>query len=100
MNKPFYFSLILCVVMHLGFSQPYFAEGTDPKPEETCWKKVINMSDEFNGNTLNASKWQSEPISNSWAWDGRPPVFFKASNVHLKNGRMCVTVSKLDTPNL
>ncbi|MFY0599553.1 MAG: glycosyl hydrolase [Cyclobacteriaceae bacterium] len=56
-----------------------------------------NMSDEFNGSTLDPEKWQKEPVGNDWTWDGRPPAFFRAENVVIKNGKMNVTVGKLDS---
>jgi len=56
------------------------------------------MSDEFDGDTLDNTKWQSEPVGNGWVWDGRPPGLFKASNVTLRDGKMAVTVSRLGEP--
>jgi len=62
------------------------------------WELVETMSDEFDGTVLDPAKWQSEPVGNGWVWEGRPPGFFKADNVRLQNGKMKVTVSKLDEP--
>jgi hypothetical protein len=82
----------------LAHAQPFFAAGQDPKPAEKVWTKVENMSDEFDGSSLDATKWQKEPVGNGWTWDGRPPGLFKASNVTIREGKMRVTVGKLDQP--
>lgn len=78
--------------------QPHFQPGQDPKPAEQKWVPVENMSDEFDGDTLDHSKWQDEPVGNGWRWYGRAPGLFRAENVKLQDGRMCVTVGKLDEP--
>ncbi|GHB63704.1 glycosyl hydrolase [Persicitalea jodogahamensis] len=78
--------------------QPFFNAGADPKPAGKTWKAVENMSDDFEGTTLNEKKWQKEPIGNDWNWIGRPPGLFKTDNVVVKDGKMNVTVGKLDKP--
>ncbi|MEM6967661.1 MAG: glycosyl hydrolase [Bacteroidota bacterium] len=92
------FSLLLFFVMVVkaAQAQPTFKKGQDPKPENTKWVKVENMSDEFKGSELDATKWQKEPVGNDWTWIGRPPALFKAENVKIKDGKMQVTVGKLD----
>lgn len=79
-------------------SAPFFAAGHDPKPADKSWYPVEKLSDDFEGSTLDSSKWQSEPKGNGWNWVGRPPALFKASNVSLAEGEMRVTVGKLDQP--
>ncbi len=79
------------------FSQPYFKSGQDPKPSNKKWVKVENLSDDFNGSELDSGKWQKEPVGNDWKWIGRPPGLFRAENVKVKNGKMQVTVGKLDS---
>lgn len=83
-----------------GFTraQPFFIAGQDPKPPGKVWQRIEPLSDEFHGDDLDLTKWQSHPIGNGWTWDGRPPALFKASNVTLKDGMMRVTVGKLDKP--
>ncbi|WP_211320015.1 glycosyl hydrolase [Dyadobacter jejuensis] len=76
--------------------QPYFIANNDPKPADKTWSPVASLSDEFDGSELNLQKWQSEPIGNGWTWDGRPPGLFKDSNVVVKDGKLNVTVGKLD----
>lgn len=75
---------------------PFFAPDQDPKPKGRVWKTVDALSDEFEGTALDAQKWQSEPVGNGWRWDGRPPGLFKASNITVADGKLQVTVSKLD----
>ena len=67
---------------------PTFAKGEAPKLE----------SDEFDGTELNLEKWQKEPIGDGWVWLGRPPGLFSPESVTVKNGKMNVTVSELETP--
>lgn len=59
---------------------------------------VKNMSDEFDGSTLDSAKWQADPTGNGWDWIGRPPGLFRAGNVVIKDGAMNVTVSRLPAP--
>lgn len=81
-----------------AYGEPYFQVGEDPKPAGKIWTPVSNMSDEFDGNTLNKHKWQSEPIANGWTWIGRPPGLFDANAVEVSNGKLNVTVSQLPKP--
>ncbi len=79
---------------------PTFETGEDPRPSGSIWERVDNMTDEFEGSSLDTSKWQDEPVGNDWVWIGRPPGLFKASNVRVDDGKMQVTVSKLDAPQI
>jgi beta-porphyranase len=78
--------------------QPFFVEGNDPKPAGKNWKGIDLLSDDFEGSTLNEKKWQKEPVGNDWNWIGRPPGLFKTDNVVVKDGKLNVTVGKLDNP--
>ncbi|MEM0964963.1 MAG: hypothetical protein AAGJ81_02265 [Verrucomicrobiota bacterium] len=62
------------------------------------WELVDNMSDEFEGRRMDEDKWQLEPRANGWVWIGRPPGLFRAENVRVEDGKMKVTVGKLDEP--
>ncbi|WP_404306066.1 LamG domain-containing protein [Neorhodopirellula lusitana] len=79
-------------------AQPFFAFGEDPKPTEKRWVPVDEMSDEFAGDSLDDSKWNPHPSGDGWNWRGRPPALFVPENVTVKDGKMNVTVSKLDSP--
>ncbi len=89
---------ILCTAAASAQTQPCFVPGQDPKPAGAAWELVESMSDDFDGDTLDLTKWQSDPLANGWVWEGRPPALFKASNVTLRDGMMAVTVGKLDEP--
>ena len=93
-------SIILSAISYGVYSQnqPTFTSGSDPKPKGKKWVLVENMSDEFDGTTLDTEKWQDKPVGNGWNWDGRPPGLFRPENVVIKDGNMNVTVSKLDSP--
>lgn len=62
------------------------------------WEPVEEMTDEFEGRRVDEDKWQIEPKGNGWVWLGRPPGLFLADNVALDDGKLKVTVSKLDRP--
>lgn len=89
------FSLLIGLISSFAFASPFFLAGEDPKPANKTWHKIEKMSDEFNGNKLDSSKWQDKPRGNGWSWIGRPPALFRAENVKIKNGNMNVTVGKL-----
>lgn len=89
---------LIPILACVASAQPTFLPREDPKPPGTVWKPVEELSDEFNGDSLDATKWQSDPVANGWRWYGRAPGLFRAENVSLKNGKMCVTVSKLEEP--
>jgi hypothetical protein len=90
--------LLLLAGTRLAQAQPFFTAGQDPKPAVKVWTKVETMSAEFDAAALDSLKWQSEPIGNGWAWGGRPPTLFRASNVAVQDGTMRVTVGRLDPP--
>ncbi|MEN8735025.1 MAG: hypothetical protein ABF322_10845 [Lentimonas sp.] len=62
------------------------------------WELVKDLSDEFESRRIDEDKWQIEPKGNGWVWLGRPPGLFLPENVKLEDGKMKVTVSKLDKP--
>ncbi|MFI8602920.1 glycosyl hydrolase [Cellulophaga baltica] len=75
-----------------------FYGQTPEVSKDKKWVLVPELSDEFDQDILDTTKWQKEPIGNDWVWDGRPPALFKASNVTVKDGKLNVTVGKLDQP--
>lgn len=91
------FSLLLLTYCNsISIAQPTFKSGNDPKPEDKTWVPVEYLSDEFNGTSPDLNKWQIEPIGNDWGWDGREPALFRAENVKVNDGKLQVTVGKLD----
>jgi len=84
----------MCFSLLNAQKSPFFIKGEDPAPENLKWKLIKNMSDEFNGNTINKKKWQVT----SQRWIGRAPGLFLTNNVKQHGGSLQITASKLATP--
>lgn len=56
------------------------------------------LSDEFNGDKLNTSKWCADPEGNGWQWLGRAPQLFTKESVSVKDGSMQILGGVLDKP--
>lgn len=78
-------------------SQPLFTEG-NPTPEGKRWEKVEVLSDEFNTEVFDDTKWHRNPASDPFGWYGRPPALFESDNVSVKDGVLHVAVEKFDSP--
>lgn len=78
-------------------AQPTFAPNQDPKPSGQQWVLVENISDEFDGTSLDEAKWQNTDPSR---WRGRAPGIFKEDAVSLANGNLQVTTYQLTTPEV
>ncbi|ADE53403.1 sulfatase-like hydrolase/transferase [Coraliomargarita akajimensis] len=65
-------------------------------PEGLKWEPVAELSDEFDGNRLDTSKWSADPQIEKWGWLGRPPMLFLERTVFVEDGKMQVTVGKMD----
>ena len=94
------YSLLVAVLVSLlasqfaiGQSRPEFLPGQDPKPNGQRWDLVCNMSDEFDGSTLNKIKWQNTDPSR---WIGRPPGIFKMDTVSIQDGELRITNYELE----
>ncbi|WP_299213804.1 carbohydrate-binding protein [uncultured Aquimarina sp.] len=79
--------LLLCFVTISVFAQP-----TPPTGKK--WEKIDVMSDEFNGSSLNSSKW----AINSPQWEGRRPARFETSSVSVSDGNLKISASKKTNP--
>ncbi|GAB1858163.1 hypothetical protein MHTCC0001_30000 [Flavobacteriaceae bacterium MHTCC 0001] len=73
---------------------PYFI-GSNPAPNGKKWVKIESISDEFNDNTFDDSKWEN---TNPKRWIGRAPGIFKANTVSEADGNLKLTSYLLDTP--
>lgn len=73
---------------------PYFTTS-NPTPSGKKWVKIDNLSDEFDNNTLDETKWLN---TNPNRWIGRPPGIFKKNTVSQSDGFLKLTAYKLDTP--
>ncbi|KAA3653187.1 MAG: T9SS C-terminal target domain-containing protein [Calditrichaeota bacterium] len=85
-----YFLLVLFFLLSVN---NIAAQPTPPSGK--MWQLVENMSDEFNGSTLDLDKWQQEPVGNGWVWIGRPPGLFDPAAISVADGNLRVTVLKL-----
>ncbi len=56
-------------------------------PRGDGWVAVLELSDEFEGNELDATKWHDHNPS----WIGRAPALFARRNVSVHNGRLQLT---------
>jgi len=85
-TKPLY--IILIFLASLGM----FAQPTPPQGKK--WEKIEVLSDEFNGSSLNLSKW----TINDPQWEGRRPARFEESSVSVANGDLKISASKKSNP--
>jgi len=67
-------------------------------PDDVEWEAVPELSDEFKGDSLDTEKWNADPDVEKWGWLGRVPMIFLERTVAVKDGKMQVTVGKLDEP--
>ena len=67
----------------------------DP-PSHAQWLPIPELSDEFNGAVLDASKWRDHNPD----WPGRQPGWFAPHNVAVGSGQLLITTRAEDLPNL
>jgi len=79
----------LFLFVTIAFSQPTFNSGQDPKPNNKQWEKIENMSDEFNGTTLDTQKWDNQDPQ----WRGRQPALFTTNAVAVNGGNLRITAA-------
>ena len=85
--------LILLFLLFVFFIE---LKAQAPKPEVGFrWVLQEQFSDEFDGNTLDTSKWMNSFYT---GWQGRPPAKFEPSAVSVLNGTMQIKSGKLVTP--
>ncbi|MFY0607679.1 MAG: HYR domain-containing protein [Cyclobacteriaceae bacterium] len=75
---------------------PYVFGGIAPEGKK--WEKVEALSDEFEGNALDDTKWHNDPSSDPFGWYGRPPALFDPENVTVADGNLNVNVLEYETP--
>lgn len=83
--------LILCLISSPALSK----ETEDPNatavrfgpPAETDWKILPEMTDEFDGDTLDTSKWHDHNPE----WLGRQPGLFSPANIRVHDGQLHLT---------
>lgn len=65
-------------------------------PEGSNWIPIPELSDEFDGKTLDASKWHGH----NPGWQGRQPGFFSKKNVTVHDGKLRLRAVAEDLPDL
>lgn len=76
---------------------PYFIEENNPAPAGKKWLKIEGLSDEFNEDEFNESKWKN---TDPTRWIGRAPGLFKKNTVSIYNGNLQLTADILPTPEI
>src|SRR5208282_6375208 len=73
------------MLVSVGQSQTTVTAGSPPSaPAGYRWQAVPELSDEFEGAGLDASKWLPyQPY-----WEGRPPSRFASNNVAVREGQL------------
>jgi len=99
MNRLIFLSCFLFLSL-IVLTQPTFAPGENPAPLGKSWQPVQELSDEFSGNTIDRSKWQTASVGNDWTWIGRPPGLFLEDNISQKGGKLRVEVGVLNEPTI
>ena len=79
----------------LTFFSTFIVKAQPTPPQGKQWELVENMSDEFNTNSLNTTKWQ---ITNATGWVGRSPGLFIDNAISVGNGNLKITNTKLLSP--
>ncbi|MCG6186832.1 family 16 glycosylhydrolase [Maribellus maritimus] len=78
----------------------FFSACVEKEPEcplsKGEWEYISEWSDEFNGNTLDTTKWYPR----NPGWKGRKPGYFSPANVSVKDGKMILTSKTEDLPDL
>ncbi|WP_075603263.1 T9SS type A sorting domain-containing protein [Saccharicrinis aurantiacus] len=86
--------ILICSIQM--YAQPSFNSGHDPKPSGKQWVKVDNLSDEFDGTSINTSKWATSVTT----WMGREPGLFTQESITVADGNLRITNSKFSTPQV
>ncbi|MEM6964062.1 MAG: HYR domain-containing protein [Bacteroidota bacterium] len=70
---------------------PYFVE-VNPTPNGSTWSQLEYMSDEFDDESIDDTKWR---LTSSGNWIGRPPGLFLSENVSEGDGNLKIKATKL-----
>ncbi|NQV33314.1 MAG: family 16 glycosylhydrolase [Phycisphaeraceae bacterium] len=69
--------------------------SADP-PSGSKWQPIPELTDEFNGSTLDSAKWHDHNPT----WMGRQPAFFSKKNVTVSDGRLHLAARAEDLTGL
>ncbi|MEM1119945.1 MAG: T9SS type A sorting domain-containing protein [Bacteroidota bacterium] len=101
LNKSFFTVLFLVIGALFAQAQPFITGNAlnDNLVKEQQWSKVENLSDEFTGNSIDKSKWDTRSIiPGRFHWVGRWPGLFEAENIHLQNDELWLEAELFDSP--
>lgn len=83
-------------------TSPTFNQNQDPKAENKEWVKVEELSDEFDGETLDADKWSPNPEfiwgNQDRGWYGSNRSLFEPENATVSNGALNLEGEKFTSP--
>jgi beta-glucanase (GH16 family) len=65
-------------------------------PQDSVWKPIPHLTDEFEGTALDAAKWYPR----NPGWQGRQPAWFSPGNVTVSDGKLHLVMRKETLPNL
>lgn len=83
----------VAVAICFTFSGPLLR--ADPPPGSR-WDPIPKLTDEFEGDTLDATKWHDHNPT----WKGRKPGYFSRENVTVRDGKLHLTARAEDLPDL
>ncbi|WP_223148871.1 carbohydrate-binding protein [Aquimarina sp. RZ0] len=87
-------TLLILTALLCNCYQSSYAQTPTP-PNGKRWVAVSELTDEFNGNSINSSKW--DDFHPHWA--GRPPSKFKKGNAFVEDGYLKLRSTLLRNPN-
>ena len=76
-------------VLHPVVAAPPQEVGPPPGPR---WVPVPELSDEFDGPTIDLAKWEA----GNGGWKGREPAFFDPRNLSIQDGRLTLELKRAD----
>ncbi|TXG39118.1 LamG domain-containing protein [Seonamhaeicola maritimus] len=85
------------IVLSLILSTSVFY--AQPEIPGKTWKKVEQLSDEFDGKKIDNKKWNIDPEGHyELNWIGRSPALFQKESFDIRNGYLTIEVGKLKKP--
>ena len=82
-QKSLFFAILFCACLIWVIDSQAYYPHTDLKNSEN-WTVYPSMTDEFNGDSLNLTKW----YNTNPTWKGRQPGLFEPQNVRVNNGTL------------
>lgn len=73
-----------------------YSRAVAEPPASERWEPIPELTDEFDGQELDKSKWHDH----NPGWKGRQPGYFSKANVKVSDGKLHLTARAEDLPNL